>query len=757
MKLIYILLFCTMLLGMNLLRIKSRKTHHPMVKVTGYLTLTVNITILSSLLAAFLPMKEVALFMQCVQYATTEWCLIALLRFMEEYTKSNYARRWTRITFCVLTGMSNLSLLLNCVFHHVVTNRLLTISNDFTCFVYDNQPGYLIHFYYCAFLALCNVTAMATKTIKSPGLYRKKYLIPLLMVLFALGSECLYSILDNPLDYSLLVYIVLSIFLNYYAIFYTPKTLINNTLSYVVKDSSNGIVCFDNENKCIYANEEAMLIFNNPSDYAVMERAFDRAMGGNDYKNMEEISWEKVYTMGELKKYYEISFHKLYDQKQNYIGCFFFICDKTEDVSRYVKERYLATHDTLTQLFNKNYFYESVQRILHACPDKEYYMVCLNVKDFKLINNLFGFEKGNELLLHIAKILQTKLPSEAVYGRMENDRFAICIPRHLYSEELLLSCIQQITSLMQDSEYKMKLHAGVYPIAPGETDVSVMCDRANMAISTVKNNYDSTIAFYDTKDMERVMQEKYLLGEFETALAGNQFVMFLQPQVTPDGKPIGAEALVRWNHPERGMIPPYAFIELFERAGLIHKLDLYIWEQAAKKLSEWKKSGQEDLHISVNISVKDFYYLDIYKTFTELVEKYEIPPSRLKLEITETALMLEQDKMLILLEKLQSYGFSVEIDDFGSGYSSLNMLKDIPADVLKIDMGFLRETQNHERTKIILGMIVELAKQLNMAVITEGVETETQLAYLLTIGCDMFQGYYFERPISVQEFESKYL
>ena len=139
-----------------------------MVKVTGYITLTVNITILSSLLAAFLPMKEVALFMQCVQYAGTEWCLIALLRFMEEYTKGNYARRWTRITFYVLTGMSNLSLLLNCVFHHVVTNRLLTTSTGFTCFVYDNEPGYLIHFSYCAILALCNVSILITKTLKSP-------------------------------------------------------------------------------------------------------------------------------------------------------------------------------------------------------------------------------------------------------------------------------------------------------------------------------------------------------------------------------------------------------------------------------------------------------------------------------------------------------------------------------------------------------------------------------------------------------------
>lgn len=233
--------------------------------------------------------------------------------------------------------------------------------------------------------------------------------------------------------------------------------------------------------------------------------------------------------------------------------------------------------------------------------------------------------------------------------------------------------------------------------------------------------------------------------------------MFLQPQVATDGTVLGAEALVRWIHPERGMVPPGEFIEVFENAGLIHHLDQYIWELAAQKLQKWKRNGYDNLHISVNISTKDFYYLDIYKVFTDLVEKYDISPEKLKLEITETALMMELDKQLELIGKLQNYGFHVEIDDFGSGYSSLNMLKDIQADVLKIDMGFLRETENHERTRIILGMVVDLAKKLKMTVITEGVESKEQVDYLTEVGCDMFQGYYFDRPIAVSDFEARYV
>ncbi|MGN0435273.1 MAG: EAL domain-containing protein, partial [Wujia sp.] len=264
-------------------------------------------------------------------------------------------------------------------------------------------------------------------------------------------------------------------------------------------------------------------------------------------------------------------------------------------------------------------------------------------------------------------------------------------------------------------------------------------------------------SYYDENLMNKVIHDKFLINEFESALNENQFVMYLQPQVNTGGHVLGAEALVRWMHPEKGMISPGDFIPLFEESGLIYKLDMCIWEQAAAKLNEWKKNGREDLYISVNISTKDFYYLDLYKIFTGLVQRYDISAGNLKLEITETALMQDMDKQLELLTRLQDYGFHVEIDDFGSGYSSLNMLKNIRADVLKIDMGFLREIKDHDRTKVILGMVVDLAKRLKMTVITEGVENREQVDYLTQVGCDMFQGFYFAKPIAVEVFETKYV
>ena len=273
---------------------------------------------------------------------------------------------------------------------------------------------------------------------------------------------------------------------------------------------------------------------------------------------------------------------------------------------------------------------------------------------------------------------------------------------------------------------------------------------------TIKNEYKSNIAYYTERLFESSIEERRIIGEFERAISNNEFEMYLQPQVDSSGNLYGAEALVRWQHPERGLLSPAIFIDVLEKTGFIYRLDRYMWDKAAKKLSEWKKEGKDQYHISVNISTKDFYLVDVYETFVGLVDKYDIDPVNLKIEITETALMSDFDKNMGIIRRLQNYGFNIEIDDFGSGYSSLNMLKDISADVLKIDMGFLRASENEAKGLDILESIITLAGKLGMKVITEGVETKKQLYMLAEMGCDMYQGYYFSKPIPVDEFEKKY-
>ena len=422
------------------------------------------------------------------------------------------------------------------------------------------------------------------------------------------------------------------------------------------------------------------------------------------------------------------------------------------------EERFLATHDALTGLYNKGYFCQKAQEYINSHPEEELLIICSNIKDFKMINDLYGDKAGDLILKNCASIIQNSLNKALVYGRLNNDIFVLLIRKTDFHEEEFMQKMQEVFTSDKKAEipYPLINYIGVYEVIDRSIPVSVMCDRAKLAISKIKGDYHKRTSHYNEALRENIRYESELVSELGNAIAQKQLKMYLQPQVSSDGRILGAEALVRWIHPVKGIISPAQFIPVFEKNGLIADVDKYIWETACMQLRDWKKQGKEDLYISVNISPRDFYFLNIYQVFTELVEKYDIPPKNLKLEITETAVIMDFNRQLDLISRLQSYGFDVEMDDFGSGNSSLNMLKDIYVDVLKIDMVFLQKAQDEERSKKILQMIISLSKQLGMRVICEGVETPEQVQFLNEMGCDMFQGYYFAKPMPVQAFENLY-
>ncbi len=408
-------------------------------------------------------------------------------------------------------------------------------------------------------------------------------------------------------------------------------------------------------------------------------------------------------------------------------------------------------------LYNKDYFCEQASEMMDNNPEKDYYIIVTDVKNFKIVNDVFGVESGDNLLKKIADITSSVGGINCIYGRLTGDKFTICMQKEQFSEDEMLNAYSVLDSFIDNADFKIHIHIGVYEVTDRNIRVSLMCDRANLAIKTIKESYRSFVAYYDSRLRESFINEHRVISEFERAINEEQFRLYIQPQIFADGKIIGGEALVRWFHPEDGMIPPDKFIKIFERTGLISKLDKFIWELACMKLSYWTEMGLENSYISINISQKDFYLINVYDVIISLVKKYDISPKRLHLEITETAMMDNPQAQLELVARLRSEGFIVEIDDFGSGYSSLNMLKDFDADVLKIDMGFLQKTERQEKSHSILKMIITLAKLLNMEVITEGVETKNQVDFLAEYGCDIYQGYYFAKPMPVEDFEKDFL
>ena len=516
------------------------------------------------------------------------------------------------------------------------------------------------------------------------------------------------------------------------------------------KDTAHaGVLCFNIEDSCIYANLEA---------YRAFQRTFFMTWLKDeswDFPWESAAAWEQEFFLEGERFVYRVTMAKLFDADGHYKGYYYTIRDRQGEMEEQ-DETSSWSRDKLTGLYDREGFYDAVREELDYGVKGKRCIICSNIKDFKLVNELLGEEKGNEILKSLAEFFADLAMDSGAAARLHGDHFAAYVDKSRFTEKDLLDGLEHLGQAFDSNSFKLNIHLGIYEIQELQMPVSVMCDRAHLALSFLHDENGNTVAFYDDALMERTLREKEILGSFEEGLAERQLAVYLQPQVSTEGELLGAEALVRWDHPEKGFLAPGQFIGILENAGQIHRLDQYVWEEAAAILKSWQGTEKEGLTISVNISVNDMLHLDIFQTMTDIVKRHGIDAKQLKLEITETALMGDIETYSKLISSLQEAGFEVEIDDFGSGYSSLSMLKDIEADILKIDMGFLRQTGNPKRSSVILNAVIAMAKWLGMRVITEGVETKEQVEHLRSLGCDMFQGYFFAKPMPVEEFEAKY-
>lgn len=415
---------------------------------------------------------------------------------------------------------------------------------------------------------------------------------------------------------------------------------------------------------------------------------------------------------------------------------------------------YRADYDSLTGLYNSNKFYRKADEIIHMNPEQKYVIIAVDIEKFRLINDRYGIEMGNRTLAALGKTIREVASRSTIGKRYQADIFSVLFPYE--TEQDIITYINQLSSRMAVQESlptAVSLVYGIYKIVDRDVPIRLMCDRARSVKRQVKGSVFTNYAVYDDvirlKDRERAEIEE----EMEDALRAGEFEMFLQPQVNLKDRVLcGAEALVRWRHPIKGVLVPAQFLDLFESNGFITKMDKFVWEEACKYLSELK-ARNIDIPISVNISRAHVGNTALAETLEDLVKQYDIEPSRLELEITENLFIGDVDELFAQMDELKKRGFKILMDDFGSGYSSLNMLKTAPVDILKIDRFFLDEIMVTDRGKIIVESSIKMAKQLGLNVIAEGVETEEQFKFLRNVDCDIAQGYYFSRPIPISEFE----
>lgn len=411
--------------------------------------------------------------------------------------------------------------------------------------------------------------------------------------------------------------------------------------------------------------------------------------------------------------------------------------------------------DKLTKLLNRETFLVKAEKLIMSKESGYYILSCFDIENFKVINDQYGVNKGDLVLKHVATALNDC--AEAIGGiccRFAADNFAFLYPYEYKGSTIVAETYRKgVTPDCIDHEIKIRI--GRYHVNDKTLPVNSMFDRATLAEESIKNRYDICVAEYSDSMHNTLLNEQHIVNIMYDALHEGQFVPWFQPQYNhATGAIIGAEALVRWKKPNNeGYVFPNEFIPIFERNGFIYELDKVIWENSCFILRRWMDEGRPLVPISVNVSRHDIYHEDFIEFIASLISRYEIPIEFLRLEITESAFSASPEQIVRTVKKLVELGFTIEIDDFGSGYSSLNTLKDVPAQVLKLDMKFMTDDGDEQRGGSIIESVVRMAKWLGMSVIAEGVEEKEQADFLKSIGCYYIQGYYYSRPIPLEDYE----
>ena len=410
--------------------------------------------------------------------------------------------------------------------------------------------------------------------------------------------------------------------------------------------------------------------------------------------------------------------------------------------------------DRLTNLYNKKAFCRRVSEIFEKYPDKEFEIMRFNIARFKVINDLFGEETGDKLLRYVAQFLSSIQLNPCVYGRLYADNFLLCYPTMGNLREHLIHSLQML-AVSFALDYRIDFYYGVYTVKDRSLSVTSMLDRAAMALFKASRNGLVVCGVYEEDMRASMVNEQVIVNNMNGSLERDEFIVYYQPKYDLLTETIvGAEALVRWAHPKLGFVSPAKFVPIFEQNGFIYQLDKYVWEKVCQQLREDIDEGRTVLPVSINVSRVDFYSPNLVQVFEDLTQKYNLAPRLLELELTESAYVENPQQIIEIIGELQSKGFVILMDDFGSGYSSLNMLKDLPVNVLKIDLRFLADSKGVEngRADNILDSIVRMAKRLELPVIAEGVENQKQVDFLRLIGCEYAQGYFFSEPVPCEDY-----
>lgn len=456
-----------------------------------------------------------------------------------------------------------------------------------------------------------------------------------------------------------------------------------------------------------------------------------------------------IYKLKEQKAYYAYKSDKLSSIEESSV-------QKIEELEKSVEKLSMAAYtDITTKIGNRDYFIKKTIELLDREPDAPYTLIGFRIANIETVNHMYGSSEGDRLIRYVAGRIKQHTLKGSIYALIQTNLFGIMIKDH--DDTVIMNLVNSISNDIENCSdiFQVELAFGIYRIENRSEKVSEMLSRMVLALQSVSKETKKNYAYFDEEMNRKYEENQKMCQEMEQALEDKKFVMYLQPMVDLHVYQIySAEALVRWEHAEKGLLSPYAFLPVFENTNLMLKLDYYMWEEACKTIRRWIDNKLEPLPLMVNISPIHLNDVSFITVLNNLISRYKLQNDMLVLELPERALTSGGEDVLETVKALDAAGYILCIDNFGGLHSPVNLMRDLPFSMVKLDRRFLVDNSQNEEGQTILRYLIAMAKELDLTVVTEGVETLKQVNFLTEIGCDIAQGYYFSKPVSLRDFDT---
>ena len=747
--------FAILIILLTVCAILSLRTKRRIGKYVAGLLFGLIIPILGNLIIVVSSERILSYIGYYIYFLGMDAAVLSVFAFTHAYCEIGKPKKFIKVLIYGLMIIDVIQYILN-PFLRLSFSTVVTVVDGRLYFRLLPYIGQTYHRVVCYGIFLVSLIIFIVMSVNAAKVYVEKYMVILLSMVITGAVESYYIFSGHPIDMSMIGFGIFGLLVYFFALRYRSMRVLDRLLASMASDMPDALFFFDKSGRCIWTNEPGRKRIGVKEGHYENVKANLRFLFDDIDFNVSEWSKKVTIGTGDDAQYMDLTMRSAQDELGRITGSYLSVRDNTVDYREMQREIYKSTHDSVTGLYTKEYLYEKVEKRLNNDNKTDYMIGFFEIANFKMINDVFGSKFGTYTVQKIAEVLKANSSEKTIFGRLTYDSFGLLIDKANFDEAKIEKLLEDFTVSDDTLEHHVAINFGIYDFnSEDEIDVPLFFDSARLATSKITDNYSKRVAYYDDKLRDEAIHDQLISNQLKEAIETRQIRPYLQPIVDSRGMLAGAEALVRWIHPVEGFMNPGQFIPVFERNGLISVVDKYMWRCACELLADWKTRNIDNF-ISVNVSPKDFYRLDVVSELKSLVEEFGIDPVKLRVEITETAMTNDSVDMLKTIESLREYGFIVEMDDFGSGYSSLNLLKDINLDLIKIDMQFLKDSERNMKAGLIIKNIINMSEDLGIDTLTEGVETAKQFEKLYDMGCRLYQGYYFSKPVPVEDFEKQW-